>query len=342
MTKLHQERGDIGNAYRSEYHKGLDALLQKLQKEAGEQCKETHDLLCSHPEQFREQIRQNLGWPLTQPRRISSEVKKQFVASDDQAGIYRMQLEIQPGLWMYGILFLQHADQPLPLIVSQHGGFGTPELCSSFIDSANYNDMTRRILQKGVHVFCPQLFLWHWQLFGEREYDRRAMDDQLKRVGSSITAIEIDGLQQYVDFLQTLPQVLPDRIGMIGLSYGGFYTMLLSALDTRIQACMSSSFFNSAQAHKEFSDCAWAGSETYFRDAEIAALVYPRKLWIEVGDQDELFPSRSAQEEYARLRNIRSNWEGLSFRVFSGVHEFSKDDAGIDFVVQELLKPKVI
>jgi dienelactone hydrolase len=277
-----------------------------------------------------------LGWPLTQSRREAGEVKKTFVAADELADIFRVQLQIQPGVWMYGVLFLRHSENPLPLVISQHGGFGTPELCSSFIDSANYNDMTRRILQKGVHVFCPQLFLWHWQLFGEREYDRRAMDDQLKRVGSSITAIEIDGLQQYLDYLQTLPQVRPDRIGMIGLSYGGFHSILLTALDLRIKACMSSSFFNSTRAHTEFSDCAWKGSENVFQDAETAALVYPRKLWIAVGDHDELFPCQSAREEFARLQTIHGNWNDVHFQVFPGVHEFPKDDAGIEFVVQAL------
>lgn len=330
------EAGDAGNNYRSIYQQGLETLLQQLQNRAEEQRQATHEMLRTDPEGIRQEIRRFLGWPLIQTRQIGTQVKRQFVASDDLADIYRLQLEIQPGLWMYGILFLRHTEEPMPLILAQHGGFGTPELCSGFIDSANYNDMTRRILQKGVHVFCPQLFLWHWQLFGEREYDRRAIDDQLKRAGSSITAIEIDGLQQYLDYLQTLPQVAPERIGMIGLSYGGFYTMLLTALDTRIKACMSSSFFNSARAHTEFSDCAWAGSEAVFQDAEVAALVYPRKLWIAVGDQDELFPCMSAKEEFSRLQAIHKEWDGVHFQVFPGVHEFPKDDAGIDFVIQTL------
>lgn len=330
------EAANAGNGYRNVYHQGLNELLCRLQEQAETQRQDIRRMICNEPEAVRKQIRQCLGWPLTRPRQVGAQVKRQFVASDDLVDIYRLQLEIQPGVWMYGILFLQHADKPLPLVIAQHGGFGTPELCSGFIDSANYNDMTRRILEKGVHVFCPQLFLWHWQLFGEQEYDRRGMDDQLKRAGSSITAIEIDGLQQYLDYLQNLPQVDPERTGMIGLSYGGFYTMLLTALDTRIKACMSSSFFNSARAHTEFSDCAWAGSEAVFQDAEVAALVYPRPLWIAVADQDELFPCQSAIEEYDRLRAIYNDWNGVNFQVFSGVHEFPRDDAGIDFVVQTL------
>ena len=162
-------------------------------------------------------------------------------------------------------------------------------------------------------------------------------DDRLKRVGSSITAIEIDGLQKYLDYFQTAPQIQPDRIGMIGLSYGGFYTMLLTALDTRIRAAMSACFFNTAQAHDEFSDCFWANSQNCFQDAELAALVYPRRLWIDAADGDELFPCNMAQAELERLKAIRADgWDGLRFRIFKGIHEFPIDDAGIEYVVQAL------
>lgn len=333
----YREESGAGNHYRTAYHQGLEALLARLQKQSDGLRKQLHKMLLERPEAFRRQIRQSLGWPLTEKREDVPTVKREYVASDETTDIYRMQMEIQPGLWMYGILFLRRSEEALPLVISQHGGFGTPELCSSFFDSANYHDMTRRILRRGVHVFCPQLFMWHAELFGNRPYDRRAFDDRLKRVGSSITAIEIDGLQKYLDYFQTAPQIQPDRIGMIGLSYGGFYTMLLTALDTRIRAAMSACFFNTAQAHDEFSDCFWANSQNCFQDAELAALVYPRKLWIDAADGDELFPCNMAQAELERLKAIRADgWDGLQFRIFKGVHEFPIDDTGIEYVVQAL------
>jgi len=55
-----------------------------------------------------------------------------------------------------------------------------------------------------------------------------------------------------------------------------------------------------------------------------------------VGDQDELFPCQSAQEEYVRLQTIYNEWNGVRFQIFSGVHEFPKDDEGIAFVAQVL------
>lgn len=178
----YREESGAGNHYRTAYHQGLEALLARLQKQSDGLRKQLHKMLLERPEAFRRQIRQSLGWPLTEKREDVPTVKREYVASDETTDIYRMQMEIQPGLWMYGILFLRRSEEALPLVISQHGGFGTPELCSSFFDSANYHDMTRRILRRGVHVFCPQLFMWHAELFGNRPYDRRAcLHRQLSR-----------------------------------------------------------------------------------------------------------------------------------------------------------------
>ncbi len=98
---------------------------------------------------------------------------------------------------MYGILFVRGKDHKRPLVIAQHGGLGTPEMCSGFFDSENYNDMTRRILQKGVNVFCPQLYLWDQQRFGRGTPDRTSLDNSLKHMGSSIAAVELDGLAIY-------------------------------------------------------------------------------------------------------------------------------------------------
>ncbi len=133
----YREESGAGNHYRTAYHQGLEALLARLQKQSDGLRKQLHKMLLERPEAFRRQIRQSLGWPLTEKREDVPTVKREYVASDETTDIYRMQMEIQPGLWMYGILFLRRSEEALPLVISQHGGFGTPELCSSFFDSAN-------------------------------------------------------------------------------------------------------------------------------------------------------------------------------------------------------------
>ena len=211
-------------------------------------------------------------------------------------------------------------------------------MVSGFFDYENYNDMTRRILRKGVHVFCPQLFIWKEPRFGSSPYDHLAMDHAFKYHGGSLVAVEIDGLQKWIDYLQTLPEILPEKIGMIGLSYGGFYTLHVTALDMRIKAALCSCFFNSDRSpYTDFCDMRWFNSANVFKDAEVAGLICPRKLWLQFGDNDALFRYEWAEKELNQVREFyQDNRENLRFEVFSGVHEFGKEDAGIDFVVGAL------
>lgn len=336
MPEQYYEREKYGNGYRKTYQEGLNRLLESLREDAQKKRDSFMREVQAQPDRFRETVRQALGWPLTEERCGSAQSKMHFVAKDELAEIYRVQLEIQPDVWMYGILFLKDKTKKRPLIISQHGGLGTPEMCSGFFDSENYNNMTRRILQKDVNVFCPQLFLWDQHRFGRLPADRLAFDNSLKHMGSSIAAVELDGLMKYIDWLSGLEWIDAERIGMIGLSYGGFYTLYLTALDMRIKAAVCSCYFND-KTHYNFNDWSWFNSANMFEDAEITSLIVPRKLWIQVADNDELFHVSSAKEEFKRAKELVGKAEdSLHLEVFPGVHEFSRSDAGIDFVVKQL------
>lgn len=338
MENQYLEQEKYGNGYRKTYQEGLVSLLKSLKEQAQGKRDSYMSEMQAHPDALRKKVRQTIGWPLTESDRVLPNAQMNFVARDALAEIYRVQLEIQPDVWMYGILFVRDKENKRPLVIAQHGGLGTPEMCSGFFDSENYNDMTRRILQKDVNVFCPQLYLWDQQRFGHGTPDRTSLDNSLKHMGSSIAAVELDGLMKCIDWLSALSWVDAERIGMIGLSYGGFYTLYLTALDKRIKAALCSCYFNDRTYYSN-SDWSWFGSANMFEDAEVASLIFPRKLWIQVADNDELFHVSSAKKEFERLEKYYENMPTqLHLEVFPGVHEFSKSDAGIDFVVQELNK----
>ncbi len=48
----------------------------------------------------------------------------------------------------------------------------------------------------------------------------------MKLVGTSITAVEIARISFAIDYLATRIEVDPTRIGMVGLSYGGYYAQV--------------------------------------------------------------------------------------------------------------------
>jgi hypothetical protein len=96
---------------------------------------------------YRAEFFSMLGWPLTEyfTDLPIPKVVIEFVAEDSLGKIYRLNIEALYEMTTYGLLFLPRSNPPYPLVISQHGGMGTPELCSGLIGPSNYNDMTRRV-----------------------------------------------------------------------------------------------------------------------------------------------------------------------------------------------------
>ncbi|MFC5406095.1 alpha/beta hydrolase family protein [Cohnella soli] len=335
---LYEEQPEIGNVYRERQKAQFDDLLVQLRQAAEAKrnsffTPDTSSVAAYEKDivRWREQFKSMLGWPLGLDDGSVPAAELTEVAEDSLGRIYRVEVDAGFGLTTYGVLFLPKTEGPHPLVISQHGGQGTPELCSGFYGETNYSDMTRRVLKRGIAVFAPQLYLWNTELYGP-EFDRANYDKQLKQVGSSIAAVEIHKIRKAIDYLISRPDIDGDRVGMIGLSYGGFYTMYTTAVDTRIKAAYSSCYIND-RFLIDWPDFTWFNSGNTFLDAEVCAMIAPRFFWLEVGERDEVFPYESAQQEinkvadlYERLK-ISHLFRGVSF---DGVHELDTNDEGIE------------
>lgn len=207
----------------------------------------------------------------------------------------------------------------------------------TFFGSANYNDMVRRILRRGVAVFAPQLLLWNPDRFGP-DHEKNVIDRRLKQVGGSLAALDLYRILRSVDYFSTHRAIDSSRIGMAGLSYGGFFTLYSAALDTRFRAVLSSCFFNNRKKY-DYPDWVWFDAANRMLDAEVGALICPRPLFIEVGKEDELFHIRHARPE---VRKLKAYYESLGvldrfcYEEHAGGHEFNKTDHGIDFLYKHL------
>ncbi len=341
---LYQEPESTGNSHRKIMRQEVSALIRKRQRQADKERKaffspdfsSAASYEASLPE-YRWRLRKMLGWPLTEKKEPPPNAELKKIADDDLGTIYRTWIDTLPGLRTYGIYFRPKGRGPFPLVIAQHGGGGTPELISNFFGSANYNDMARRVLKRGAAVFAPQLLLWNTERFGN-PYDRPHIDRQLKQTGGSLTALDLYRIERSIDYLITRKEIDAARVSMIGLSYGGFYTLYAAALDLRIKAAYSSCFFNNRYKYDNF-DWTWTGSAQKFMDAETARLICPRPLYIEVGKTDPLFHVRHAEPEAKKVRAAYDRL-GLSknfiYSEFAGVHEFDKTDRGLRFLFKHL------
>ncbi len=336
IAPLFEEAEDGGNAYREDYLKGVDALIEAKRREAETLRHAFGKTIAENREEARREYRAMLGWPLTEEAGGIPAAREIPVFESEEAVVTRVVLTLWEGLPFYGILFRHPGDRPLPLVISKHGGLGTPEICSSFFDSANYNDMTVRLFRRGVNVFAPQTLLWQTPRFGS-DPGRLARDNSLRQLGSSIAALEIGAISRALDWLEG-ENFTDGRFGMAGLSYGGFYTLYTAAAEPRLRASLAVSHFNDRILYN-WNDKVWAGSALRFLDAEVGALVCPRYLDIEVGDKDELFDPDAARREYAVLKEYyREAPENLDFTVFDGTHEFCPTDEAVDRLIDRLTR----
>lgn len=343
------ESDHAGDRYRDEYLAGVEKLVKDKMEDAARQRKAFFAGYMKRPEDYRQEYIEMLGWPLTERRgrQAPEHIELEQVWQADGITLYRVQMEILPGVPLYGILF-KNGDEKRPLVISQHGGGGTPELCSGLLErgTVNYNQMTQRVLRHGVHVFAPQLLIWDPAQFqtnpkeGEQTAQRRrALDQSLKMAGGSITALEVACLMGALDYFEEQPYVDAGRIGMVGLSYGGYYTQHMAAADTRIKAALTSCYFNKHDFPVS-TDYDFYRDALRFMNSELAMLVYPRKLCIQIATDDEILPAAGAREEFARLKDYAGEQMGdwLRFKEFDGVHEFWGDEEQLEQFFADLLE----
>lgn len=332
----YRETSQRAYKHRTEYLQGLERLIERRQNLYSKK-RNIRDVIADQ-DSYRRKLCEILGWPLTEQRPKKLPIMQESLLSNEgDYSVYRLEFEVIEGLVLSGILLRHHNDQVLPLVLCQHGAVGTPEIVTGvYGDTANYNDIAKRFFAEGVNIFAPQLMIWSSDVTGPA-YDRITIDSKLQILGSSITAVELYGLMRIIDYFAAQEWV--GNIGMAGLSYGGFYTLYLAALDDRIKAAMTCANFCDYR-HWTKSDWAWRDMESYFGEAEVACLVYPRKLYIQMGDKDELFDYHKTQNEYDRLIAGFSEQDQawVQLEIFDGNHEFIKQNNSVVDMVSSLLK----
>lgn len=334
-----------GDVFRLDYKNGIDSYIKRLEREGNE----NRENILNDPdfvtkiEDYRKKYTDMLGLNAIDKADLpESTITK--LCEDEDAVIYRTSIYITKEIPAYGLLFIPHKTKKAPLIIVQHGGGGTPELCADMNGKNNYNHILRRLLKRKVCVFAPQLLLWNYRQQLETQpihpiaIDRLSVDKNLKRFGSSITALEITGIMNAITFLSGLDFVDENKIAMTGISYGGYFTLHTMAADTRIKAGFSNACFNDRNIYP-WQDWTYLNSGNTFHDAEVAALCIDRKLYVAVGIEDSVFDYNTAVKEGERAKKYFEVFgfpQNFVFSLWQGGHTVSSTDEGIDFMLSAL------
>lgn len=219
-------------------------------------------------------------------------------------------------------------EQPGPAILAVHGhGPGKSEVCGVVSTNAPNVDYAAQLARRGYVVLAPDL-----RCFGERSDEMPAShylcDTNLVHSvmeGRNPLTENLWDLQRALDVLGQHPLVDAERIGMVGLSYGGTVTLFLAAIDGRVAASVVSGFFSSWQAGHAV-PLNMCGSQVLpgmlgkLEHVDLAALAAPKPLLVETGTRDGIWPVGAATQAIAQLQTVYG-WCGEPERVAHDVFE---------------------
>ncbi len=262
-----------------------------------------------------------------------------------------------PDLPIHLLTPLGSRDEARPGIVALHGHgpFGhdsvvgidfSPERAES-IEAANY-DFGRQLVRQGYVVVAPCFTPFGRRLDSPESY--RGNDAcavafvRLQLLGRNLMSENLRDALWAFEFLARNSAVDPDRIGCVGLSYGGRMTMLTAAVEPRIRVAVISGALNVMQ--ERIGGRYSCGAQVIpglleFGDVpEIAGLIAPRPALWEVGQRDGLMVKEwipGAWERMRRAYRALGAEEHLSMDSFDGHHRWNGVKATP--LLASLLKP---
>lgn len=231
---------------------------------------------------------------------VGTNEQSALVGSGEGFQVYRVRWNALPGVHGEGLLLEPTDKKPVAHVIAIPDADQTPEsLCGLIPGTHPEAQFARRLAESGCAVVIPTLMnnddTYSVSAAGARKTNQPHREFAYRpafEMGRHIIGFEVQKVLALVDYFASRQGNDGTRIGVIGFAEGGLVGLYAAALDTRIDAAVVSGYFGPR-------DNVW--SEPIYRnvfalldefgDAEIASLVVPRALTIEVSQAAErVFP----------------------------------------------------
>jgi dienelactone hydrolase len=303
----------------------------------------TRQDLARWQEEFAAKLRDLIG-PHRPPERWTSERLSVATLADHSREEWLLKAEGVPSLPLYVLRPLGGAGQRFPIVLALHGHgpFGhdavvgveaTPQHVQA-IRNANY-DYGRQLVRDGYLVVAPCFTPFGRRLTAEQ---RASKSDQcatafvrMMFLGQTVVGANLRDVSWALSFASERDDARAERVGCVGLSYGGRMTMVAAALETRIKAAVISGALNVFQERARGGGYSCGaqvipGLLEIGDTPEIGSLIAPRPCIWEIGARDGLIVQPWADQAIARLQRAyaaSANPDHLQIHRFEGGHEWS-------------------
>lgn len=262
-------------------------------------------------DEFRTELFEMLGLdPLPERTPLSPQVTG--TVRHDEFHVENVHFQSRPGLYVTGNLYVPNqvsAKLPAILYVCGHGGVKKDGISygnkvhyqhhGAWFARNGYVCLVIDTLQlgeiEGIHHGTYRYDMWWWLNYGYTS-----------------AGVEAWNCIRALDYLQSRPEVDPERLGVTGRSGGGAYSWWIAALDERIRCAVPVAGITDLTNHvvdgcvEGHCDCMYMVNTFRWDYPQVAALVAPRPLLISNTDSDGIFPLDGVVRLFERTRRVYS------------------------------------
>lgn len=246
--------------------------------------------------QLRRQILVSAGlWPLPKPTPLNAQISGRI--ERDGYSVEKAYFESYPGLFVVGNLYRPRGKTgPFPAVLAPHGHWKNGRFENTEIAS---------VPGRAINFALQGYVVFTYSMLGYNESSLQILH-RFETPREQLWGVTPLGIQLWngiraLDFLTSLPDVDPKRIGVTGASGGGTQTFLLSAVDDRVRVAAP---VNMISLHFQ-GGCVCENAPALRLDAhnvEIGALLAPRPLLLVSTAGD--WTVNTPQVEFPAIRKI--------------------------------------
>lgn len=243
---------------------------------------------------------------------------------------YRVEKRVlhpRPGIEMTTNVYVPVGEGPFPAVLCVHGHWRGAK------QDPTVQARCLGLVKLGFLVLCVDAFG-----AGERGLKPELGEYHGEMVGATLwpTGLALSGLQVYenmraIDYLESRPDVDPQRIGVTGASGGGNQSMYIGAIDQRLQAVVPVCSVGTYQAYLGAACCLCEvvpGAISFTEEAGVLGLVAPRGLLVISATRDAFqFSVGEARKSVAWARKVYDLYaatDRLRHATFESPHDYNR------------------